>query len=77
VRKRLHNDVLAAPDLLLLETGNALWRRVRQGHLPHGLADDALKQLRSAPVPWFQAGDLAQESLSLATALDHPIYDCV
>lgn len=74
---QLRDHLLAAPDLLLLEAGNAIWRRVLRGEASNGDAEDAMTELHAAPVQWFPSGELASEALSLATALDHPIYDCV
>ena len=41
---------LFAPDFLLIEFGNIIWKKVRLGELAHGDGDAALTALRSGPV---------------------------
>lgn len=75
--KALLSEDLTAPGLWLLEAGNALWKRVRRGEFPASQADDLLAILAAAPVRTTPVElDLAA-ALSLATALKHPIYDCL
>ncbi|RAI57284.1 type II toxin-antitoxin system VapC family toxin [Roseicella frigidaeris] len=66
-----------APDLILAEFANVLWKAVRQGRLPR---PEALAVFRDATalldriVPLVSLQDRA---LDLACRRDHPAYDCV
>jgi predicted nucleic acid-binding protein len=70
-------DDLFAPDLLLLECGNIIWKKVRSGELarPHG--DAALAALRSGPIHFVDTRPLVEQALNLAHELEHPVYDCL
>lgn len=68
---------LLAPDLLLVEVANALWKKLRRGAIaPHHL---------ETPVRWIRTGvpqlvpirAVIDDALPLTTELDHPIYDCL
>lgn len=65
-----------APDLLLAEVTNILWKAERQGRL---LAADAERAVETLP-SWFErivpVTDLAGRALVLARSLGHPAYDC-
>lgn len=73
----LQTQPLTAPALWLVEAGNALWKRVSRGELSPEGADIRLAALGGSPVMTTPVElDLAA-ALSLATALNHPIYDCL
>jgi predicted nucleic acid-binding protein len=68
---------LVAPDIVLVEAANALWKTVKRGLLT---ADRA--EARFADLPRFfnkllSTSDLIAEALVLAHTIDVPIYDCV
>lgn len=68
---------LAAPDLLVTETANALWRRVRRGELT---AEEALRrvdELGRAPLELVASEELIGSAVRLAIELGHPVYDCL
>jgi len=67
---------LIAPDMVLMEVANALWKNVRRGLLTAERA-----QLRLGDLPGFfnrllPISDFVAEALSLGLATDLPIYDC-
>jgi predicted nucleic acid-binding protein len=68
---------LLAPDLLLLECGNAIWRHVRTGEVDPAEVPELWALLRAMPVEIVVSGDLVERALGLAVALNHPIYDCL
>lgn len=70
-------DVPIAPTLMLIEAGNALWRRVRVGELTAAEADDMLEGLSAIPVGYVEESALIAPALVLANSLNHPIYDCI
>jgi predicted nucleic acid-binding protein len=68
---------LVAPDLVLAEAGNALWRYVRSGQLQIEEAASILQQVPLSIARLVETGDLVGDALLLASRLDHPVYDCV
>lgn len=78
VAASLHRfGALHAPDLLLVESANALWLRVRRGEMPPADAKAALHDLAAAPVAFARDRDLIGAMQSLTLDLDHPAYDCL
>jgi predicted nucleic acid-binding protein len=73
----LGSDIdLIAPDMVLMEAANALWKNVRRGLLTAERA-----QARLADLPGFfnrllPSSDFVAEALALGLAMDLPIYDC-
>jgi predicted nucleic acid-binding protein len=70
-------DALFAPDLLLIEFGNVVWKKVRLGELARGDGNAALTALRSGPVSLVDTTPLVERALHLAHEIDHPLYDCL
>lgn len=68
---------LFAPDLLLVECGNIIWKKVRLGELARLDGDAALAALRSGPVDLVDTRPLVARALHLAHDLEHPVYDCL
>jgi predicted nucleic acid-binding protein len=75
--RRLVGAALIAPDLLLTECTNVIWKRVKQGDLAAGFAAARLGALRRTPVRLTPSVDLLDRALQLAIELAHPIYDCL
>jgi predicted nucleic acid-binding protein len=73
----LSDHEFIAPELVLAEVGNAVWRRTRSGAIAPG--DGHLALARAAAV--FQSlvplAPLRAQALDLALRRDHPIYDCL
>lgn len=73
---RFRDDALIAPDLIVAEIGNALWKLRRAGILSRS----DLAKLQSAIVGGIDRAvpcmELGERALALAVELDHPIYDC-
>lgn len=66
-----------APDFLLVEFANTVWKKARRGEI----ADPALylgeiQELREA-IDLHPTGELAERAARLAVDLDHPVYDCL
>ena len=73
----LRKHVLAAPDLLLPECANILWKKVRLGELTADEGAFAARLLARADVDLSPMRPLMEEATRLAVHLDHPAYDCV
>ena len=70
-------DLVLAPELMLTEVANALWRLQRGSQLE---ADGLQRRLsRAAELVDVIEPDrhLQAEALALACHLDHPVYDCL
>lgn len=68
---------LSAPDLLMPECANILWKKARRGELSREEAGLALDLLVRADVELVPSRALAASALALSLDLDHPAYDCV
>ena len=68
---------MVAPDLLLIEVGNALRRKASKGEIAIEHALEGVRRIRRAinltPVPFA----VIERALEMALAMGHPIYDCV
>jgi predicted nucleic acid-binding protein len=70
-------QALIAPDLLIAEFGNILWKQVRRRTIS---ADDAslmVEDMRQLPVQIVASGPLIGTALQLAIATDRTVYDCL
>ena len=71
-----HTSVLA-PDLLLAECANVLWKKVRRKELSRDEALLAGRLLETASVELVPARPLLEMAIRLAIEFDHPAYDCL
>ncbi|WP_088345995.1 MULTISPECIES: type II toxin-antitoxin system VapC family toxin [Rhodomicrobium] len=72
----VQDRALLAPDLILAEIGNALWKAVRAGLMARRDAEAALKRVpplfdHLEPLP-----ALHLDAARMSYDLNHPIYDC-
>jgi predicted nucleic acid-binding protein len=70
------HSVLLAPELVLAEIANALWKYVRSDRVK---SEDARIMLARAPAAFTQLTPLSEIALpafDLAASLNHPVYDC-
>ena len=73
----LRRHHLVAPDLLIAECANILWKKVRRGELSEAEAMLAARLLQRAEVQLEPMRGLLEPATKLAIALDHPAYDCI
>jgi predicted nucleic acid-binding protein len=67
---------LAAPDLLLAEFSNLIWKRANKiKDITAGQADQILEDFLALRVPLRDTAGFAATALKHATQRDHPIYD--
>jgi len=67
---------LLAPDLILPEIGNILWKKVRRGELTLGDAEIITAALTaSCPVQLISSSGLLTAALQIAAAYDRSVYD--
>ena len=69
--------VLHAPDFLLIEAANVIWKKVRRQEIPD--ARPYLEELArmSDAVVLRPSSELVQRAAALGLQLNHPVYDCV
>ncbi len=68
---------LSAPDLIVAECANILWKKVRRGELTPDEALLAADLLQRAELEILPTRALLHAATHLAVDLDHPAYDCV
>ena len=67
---------LAAPDLIVPECANILWKKVRRREMSQDEARLAGRLLARANLDLFPMRRLLEPAVELAHLLDHPAYDC-
>jgi predicted nucleic acid-binding protein len=71
------DEDLLAPDLLLVEAANALWKKAGRGELSNPEAGRALDVVLSSGLVIRPSRPLLSRALALAGRFAHPVYDCV
>lgn len=66
----------AAPELLLVEVVNVLWRVGRKGETAPLDTKRVLLSLKGAIRHWTPDAALVERAAEIASSLDHPVYDC-
>jgi predicted nucleic acid-binding protein len=76
-RLRDGDDDFLAPDLLLVEVANALWRKMTAKEISPQEADAAFDLVTQSGIDLRPSGPLLPRAMDVARRLDHPVYDCV
>jgi predicted nucleic acid-binding protein len=71
------NARLLAPDLLVAECANILWKKVRRNELSEEHAHLAARLLQGAEIELLPTRSLLETAIRMAIDLDHPAYDCL
>ncbi|RVN37856.1 type II toxin-antitoxin system VapC family toxin [Sinorhizobium meliloti] len=66
----------AAPELLIPECANILWKKVQRGELSRDEAVLAAKLLERSGIDFVSMTGLLEEATNLSIVLSHPAYDC-
>ena len=68
---------LHAPDILLAEFANIIWKKVRRGETPD--PQPYFDDLACLPgiVAIHPVGGLIERAAQIAVLIDHPVYDCL
>jgi len=72
----LRDDRVIAPDLVLAEITNAIWKAVKYAALPSEVAAQAVSEAEIAFDELVPSRELKDRALEIAVALGHPAYDC-
>lgn len=75
--QRSAGERLRAPDFVLIEVANILWKKVRLGQLESEQANKAHDFVRDACEVLHPAPMLSRRALQLAVTYDHQAYDCL
>ncbi|MBP2290428.1 type II toxin-antitoxin system VapC family toxin [Azospirillum rugosum] len=67
---------IVAPDLVIPEVANALWKMRRAGAIGAEQADQALEEIPRGFSRLVGTTSLMRRAYSIAESLDHPVYDC-
>ncbi|MFU8822374.1 MAG: type II toxin-antitoxin system VapC family toxin [Gammaproteobacteria bacterium] len=73
----LEGPRLSAPDLLVAECANILWKKVARSEMKGDAAIVAAQAIERIEIELVPMRLLLAESLKLALELDHPAYDCL
>lgn len=65
-----------APQLILAECSNILWKKLRRGELTRSEVVEAAEKIAGLEVNLASLQDLMAPATELAVYLDHPAYDC-
>jgi predicted nucleic acid-binding protein len=75
--KLLKAAPLAAPDLLMAECANILWKKVQRTEMAASEAILCARLLQRADIEIYPTRHLLDTATELAIELNHPAYDCV
>jgi predicted nucleic acid-binding protein len=73
----LDREDLIAPDFMLVEAANALYRKVFVGDLSQEQARAGLEFIRDKVDLRALNIDLLDRAIALANEMNHPVYDCL
>jgi predicted nucleic acid-binding protein len=73
----LRSGKLAAPDLLVPECANILWKKVQRNELTNQQALLAARLLERAEIELLPMRSLLELASRIGVELDHPAYDCL
>ena len=69
-------EFCVAPDLIVSECMNALWKSVRRDRITEQEARLAAKAFSDISIELVTSASLSGRALELALMFDHPVYDC-
>jgi predicted nucleic acid-binding protein len=72
-----NSQQLIAPELLVAECANILWKKVQRKELARAEALLAARLLERADIELVPTRPLLEAATRIAIDLDHPAYDCV
>lgn len=69
--------VLLAPDFLVIEVANAVWKRHRRGEVTKEEAVEIIERVAFARLEWTEAIELVPRAATLAITLNCTVYDAL
>ncbi len=68
---------ILAPDLLLAETANILWKYVRRAELTPTVVEQLIGDILQMPIHYTASRDLIESALQIATETGRTVYDAL
>jgi predicted nucleic acid-binding protein len=69
---------LIAPDLMLAEFGNIVWKKVKLlGELTQGEGDRIITAMQTLPLVYYRTTDLLMVAFQIALNTQRTVYDCL
>ena len=68
---------LLAPDLIWVEAGSVVWKRLRRGEISSEDAAGLFEAMLRVPISISPGFDLASPALALASQTGSTVYDCL
>ena len=72
-----HRHDLYAPEILLAEFANVVWKKARRGEILDPRPHYAVLRELGDVVALHRIADLVDRAASFSNELDHPIHDCL
>ena len=72
----LRRDGWSAPDLIIAELANIVWKRHRIGEISAGQAEEAVRLVETINLYTEPCRRLVSRAIPLSLALEHAAYDC-
>jgi predicted nucleic acid-binding protein len=73
----LEREALHAPDLLISEAGNIVWKKLLKNEMTEKQAQSIALSLSDLPVTLHPSTELVERALGIAFAIRHSVYDCL
>lgn len=70
-------DTLTAPDLIVPEVTNIVWKKTVLGQIDPSHAAIVAAAICNSPVILHPSSRLNERALEIALDLNHPVYDCL
>lgn len=71
------SHILYAPELLLSEVGNILWKKTRLKEVTEAEAFKIASEIKQSPISLVSSLDLFTDALTLAQSTGRTVYDCM
>ena len=72
-----HAPGLAAPDLIIAEVSNVVWKKTLRGEFARHKAPLVMRAMRICLPTLYPSTVLADRALAIALVVEHPTYDCL
>lgn len=70
-------ESLVAPDLILVESSNAAWKKVKRKEMTPKQGEAMVRAMPLYFERLVNSGALVARAYALANQLNHPVYDCL